>query len=82
MMSLNAHYVVLFRNPRDANQVATLVRQMYPGNGKFMLEAYKDATEKSYGYLLIYLKPDTDEKFRVRTNTFSDDTKQYMYVPK
>jgi hypothetical protein len=81
-MSLNAHYIVLFKNPRDANQVATLARQMYPGNCKFMLEAYKDATEKSYGYLLIDLKPDTDEKFRVRTNIFSDDAKQYVYVPK
>jgi hypothetical protein len=81
-VSLNAHYIALFENPRDANQVATLARQMYPGNCKFMLEAYKDATEKSYGYSLIDLKPDTDEKFRVRTNIFSDDAKQYVYVPK
>jgi hypothetical protein len=73
-MSLNAHYIVLIKNPRDANQVATLARQMYPINSKFMLEAYKIATEKSYGYLLIDLKPDTDEKFRLRTNIFSDDT--------
>jgi hypothetical protein len=27
-MNLNTHYLVLFKNPRDANQVATLARQM------------------------------------------------------
>jgi hypothetical protein len=61
-MSLNAHYIVLFKNPRDATQVAVLARQMYPGRSQFLVEAFKDATEKPYGYLLIDLKPDTEEK--------------------
>jgi GTPase SAR1 family protein len=81
-MSLNAHYTVLFKNPRDANQVSVLARQMYPGKSKFMLEAFKDATEKPYGYLLIDFKPETDEKLRVRTNIFTSDSKHYVYVPK
>jgi hypothetical protein len=81
-MSLNAHYIVLFKNPRDANQVSTLARQMYPGRSKFLLEAFRDATEKPYGYLLIDLKPDTNEKYRIRTNIFSDDDKHLVYVPK
>jgi hypothetical protein len=81
-MSLNAHYIVLFKNPRDANQVSVLARQMYPGKSKFMLEAFKDATEKPYGYLLIDFKPETDEKLRVRTNIFTSDSKHYVYVPK
>ena len=82
-MSLNAHYIVLFKNPRDANQIATLARQMYPGKkSKFPVEAVRDATEKPYGYLLIDLKPDTDEKIRVRTNIFPDDERHYVYVPK
>jgi len=29
-MSLNAHYMVLFKNPRDVSQFANLARQMYP----------------------------------------------------
>ncbi len=29
-MNLNTHYIVLFKNPRDAGQVAILARQMYP----------------------------------------------------
>jgi hypothetical protein len=81
-MSLNAHYIVLFKNPRDASQVTTLAKQMYPGKGKFLLEAFKDATEKPYGYLLFDLKPNTDEKCRIRTKIFSDDEKHFVYVPR
>jgi hypothetical protein len=80
-LSLNAHYMVLFKNPRDAVQVATLARQMHPGRGKFLVEAFKDATDKPYGYLLIDLKPDTEEKYRIRTNIFPDE-RQYVYIPK
>jgi hypothetical protein len=34
-ISLNAHYIIMFKNPRDANQIATLSRQMYPSRGNF-----------------------------------------------
>jgi len=81
-MNLNTHYLIIFKNPRDANQVATLARQMYPGRSKFVLEAFEDATKKPYGYLLVDLKPETDEKYRIRTNVFPDDDTQYVYVPK
>ena len=30
-LSLNSHWIVLFKNTRDATQVAHLARQMYPG---------------------------------------------------
>jgi len=34
-ISLNSHYMVLFKNPRDAGQFSVLVRQMYPSGFKF-----------------------------------------------
>jgi hypothetical protein len=80
-ISLNAHYMVLFKNPRDVTQITTLSRQMFPGRGKFLVEAFKDATAKAYGYLLIDLKPDTEEKYRIRTNIFPGE-RHYVYVPK
>ena len=80
-MSLNAHYLVIFKNPRDQNQLAILARQMYPGNAKFLIEAFGDATSKPYGYLLIDLKPDTEERLRIRTNIFKGET-QIVYVRK
>ena len=33
-------------------QVSTLARQMYPGQNKLLVEAFKNATEKPFGYLL------------------------------
>jgi len=38
-MSLHAHYMVLFKNPRDTTQFANLVRQMYPKTSQFAVEA-------------------------------------------
>ena len=81
-MNLNTHYIVLFKNPRDAGQVATLARQMYPGKSKFVIESYEDATKEPYGYLLIDLRPETDERYRIRTKIFPDDERQFVYVPK
>ena len=80
-MSLNAHYLVIFKNPRDANQLATLARQMYPGSSKFLIESFGDATRKPYGYLLIDLKPDIEDRLRIRTQIFPDET-QIVYVKK
>ena len=31
-ISLNTHYIILFKNQRENQQVSTLARQMYPGN--------------------------------------------------
>jgi hypothetical protein len=67
---VNSHYIVLFKNPRDAGQVSTLARQMYPGNSKFVIEAFKDATSTPHSYLLFDLRPEQNEKLRLRSNIF------------
>lgn len=76
-ISLNAHYMILFKNPRDIGQFAVLAKQMYPSGSQFAVEAYKDATGCPYGYLLLDLKPDTDDQYRLRTNIFPDE---YTFV--
>lgn len=80
-MSLNAHYMILFKNPRDASQISHLAKQMYPGKTKYVQEAYADATSKPYGYLFIDLKQDTPEYGRLRTNILPGET-QYVYLKK
>ncbi|GFV68907.1 uncharacterized protein TNCV_1985711 [Trichonephila clavipes] len=69
-ISLNAHYLVLFKNRRDQSQTTHLGRQLYPRKVKFFQECYADATSKPYGYLVIDLKPETDESLRVRIGMF------------
>lgn len=80
-ISLNAHYLVLFRNRRDQSQITHLGRQLYPSKLKFFQESFADATSKPYGYLLIDLKPETDESLRVRTGMFPGDN-FYVYQPR
>ena len=72
-ISLNSHYLVMFKNPRDGSQINHLAKQMYPGRTKFLQEAFADATSRPYGYLLIDLKQSTVENVRVRTNIFPDE---------
>ena len=80
-ISLNSHYLVLFKNARDATQISHLAGQMYPGKSKFMIEAYRDATSQPFSYLLVDLKPDTEDRFRLRSNIFPGET-PYVYLPK
>ena len=80
-LSLNSHYLVLFKNARDASQVANLGRQMYPGKSAFMIEVFNNATSYPYGYLLIDRKQETDDKFRLRTGPFPGDD-LFVYVGK
>ena len=46
-ISLNSQYMVIFKNPRDASQIPNLAKQMYPGRGAFVQEAFTDATASS-----------------------------------
>ena len=55
-ISLNSHYLVLFKNPRDKLQILTLAKQMYPGRTDFFLKQYEEAVRRPHGYLLIDLK--------------------------
>ena len=72
-LSLNSHYIILFKNPRDRQQISTLARQMYPGQSQFLVEAFQDATQDAYGYLLLDLKPTTPETLRIRTGILTND---------
>ena len=78
-LSLNTHYIVLFKNPRDRLQISVLARQMYAHNARFLIEAYHDATQEAYGYLMMDLKPTTKDILRVRTGILPGD-RQLVYV--
>lgn len=72
-VSLNAHYVVLFKNPRDRAQISAFARQVCPDNQNFVFHAYKQATAEPHGYLLFDFKQDTPDALRFRTKIFPND---------
>jgi hypothetical protein len=79
---INCQYLVLMKNPADRLQVKTLGRFIFPESTKAFEEAFIDATNKPYGYLLIDLSQTTSDKMRLRTSIFPDDEYQYVYVPR
>ena len=81
-MSLNTHYLFLFKNPRDSSFISHLARQIYPAKSKFLVESYQDATKRSYSFLVIDLKQDTDEKLRLIGDFDSADGIKVAYVSK
>lgn len=73
-ISLNCHYMVLMKNPRDKSQIFSLARQLYPNKMKFLIEAYEDATKEPFSYIKIDLTPSTPEKYRITSNIFSKNS--------
>ena len=72
-ISLNSHYLVLFKNPRDKLQILTLAKQMYPGQTDFFLNQYEEAVKRPSGYLLTDLKTTSQENFRQQTNVLPNE---------
>lgn len=55
----------------DKLQIMTMARQMYPGKPQHFIRHFNEAVLKSYGYLLVDLKPTTPESLRLRSNVIS-----------
>jgi len=81
-INLNAHYTVLFKNPRNVQQISFIGRQMF-STDRELKEAYRDATERPYGYLFIDFKQSTPDQLRLKTNVLPTDPQPcIVYVPK
>jgi hypothetical protein len=83
-IALNVKYLVLFYNPRDKFQIKYLGRQIFPGRGEILLEAYLDAIKsKKWGYLMIDLSSQCPEMLRLRTNILPQESDVIVvYVPR
>lgn len=80
-IALNAWYTVLFKNPRDAAQVAFLGRQMHPSKPKMLVEVYEDCTSQPFSYLFLDTSPHMEDAYRMRTRIFPGEI-PLIYVPK
>ena len=69
-ISLNAHYLILFKNYRDENQIQTLGRQIFLNQLSFFMSAYRKATSEKYNPLIIDLSPHSNPEYKLRTHIF------------
>ena len=68
VLNRNAHYITLFRSPRDLNQIRILSTQCTPHNG-LLLKAYVAATEnKPHSYIHCCFGQNTPDFLRFSTN--------------
>ncbi len=83
-ISLNCHYFLLMKNPRDQGQISSLASQVFSKNRKFLVEAYADATKEQYGYIRIDMKQSTPEKYRFQTRIIpeNDILSPIAYIPR
>ena len=72
-ISLNSQYLVLFKNLRDQQQIATLARHIYSGHSEKLLDASRRATEVPHRSLVVDSKQSTPDAQRLQTNIFSDE---------
>ena len=83
-VSLNSHYLVLFKNNRDEEQYARLGRQLSPGNKQFFGDLLNDVFSKPYGYLVVDCHPNSPNLIKYRTDIFSKNQAltPTVYLPK
>ena len=67
-VSLNTHYNVVFRNERDVSQFRSLVYQVHPGDARWLLDAFNNATKEPFSYLVLDHHPTSMRDIRVLTN--------------
>ena len=80
-ISLNTHYLVIFKNFRDASQISFLARQIFPRKGNVLIDCYNDATNRKYGYLIVDMSPHSEDIYRLRTLVMPGED-PIVYTPK
>uniref|UniRef100_A0A1I8AXK8 AAA+ ATPase domain-containing protein n=1 Tax=Meloidogyne hapla TaxID=6305 RepID=A0A1I8AXK8_MELHA len=61
----NAQYLVLMRSPNSVLSVRNIGTQLFPKKLDYFLDAYRQATNEPYGYLLIDMHASSDPTLRL-----------------
>jgi len=69
-IDLNVTQIILFKSPRDSEQIGVLGRQL--GERHATMEAYKRATQKPFGHLMIDLDVRSSKSLRYSSNCSVD----------
>lgn len=79
LISLNSHYYVLFKSPRDSSIVSCLGRQCFPRDSKRLRDAYELGTSECHSYILLDLTQTTDDALRIRSNILPNEGNMIVY---
>ena len=74
-VALNCQVLILFKSPRDIEQLRVLGRQL---GIKDLNKAYEESIKQRYGYLLINLQPSIPDALRLQINFFDQHRKIFL----
>lgn len=80
-ISLNTHYIILFKSTRDLSQIRQFCLQVHPKHWRALLEAYEDATQEGHSYILFDFKPKQLDHLRIRTRILPHES-PVVYIPR
>ena len=80
-LTLNSHYICLFKNPREMQVIRTLGMQMTGKKSQFLEDAFKDACSEPHKYLFFDLTQGQNDDLRIRNDIFADNGSK-VYVKK
>ena len=79
-VSINSNYIVVFKNPREMNQISYLSRQAFPKQPRFLTEVYNTETEREHSYIVLDCKQSTPDHLRVR-GSITTPWKTAVFIP-
>lgn len=71
-VSLNANYIIVFRNMRDRSSIGHLAKQVCPGNSRAFSDLFSNHINTPFSYLFLDFTQDVPDVFRYRTDILSD----------
>ena len=79
-ISRNAHYITMFKNPRDQLGLRNLLQQSSPTNFKDVMETFRKVTnERPFGYVLLDLHPSSRDDQRILSHLLKDEEVMRCY---
>ena len=78
-ISLNATYICLFKNPRDASQISHFAKQYSPGAVGWVVGAFREATQNAHSYLMFDTHQLTPNWMRVRSRLLPHELPVKLY---
>jgi hypothetical protein len=79
-ISLNATYLILFKNPRDVSQISNFARQYAPGKSKLITDVYRQATAEPHSHILFDNHQHTPDIVRIRSNIIPNDSPMEVWA--
>lgn len=78
----NATYTIAWKNPRDKLAISMFSRQFAPGDSKYVMAIYDEATKKPHSYLLFDMHQQTPDGQRIRSNVLIKEFPMCIWTKK